>query len=67
MTIDEDIIFEKASWKIFKKNFLFYNPVNINKIVIEHKIEKNHKIFDLIPLTKIRFSKYCNGLNLLNL
>ena len=67
ITIDEDIIFEKASWKIFKKNFLFYNPVNINKIVIEHKIEKNYKNFDLIPLTKIRFSKYCEAIKSLNI
>ena len=36
-------------------------------IVIEHKIEKNHKNFDQIPLTKIRFSKYCEAIKSLNI
>ena len=67
ITLDEDIIYEKASWKIFKKNFLFYNSVRTNKIIIEHKIEKNYQNFDHIPLTKTRYSKYCEAIKLLNI
>ena len=67
ITIDENIKFEKVSWKKFRKNFFFYNPVSINKIIIEHKIENNYKDFELIPLTKIRFSKYCEAIKYLNI
>ena len=67
ITIDKDISYQMVKWKDFPKSFNFIKKVKDKRIVIEQKLEGNIKQNDLITLVSKRFSKYCEGIKMLNL
>ena len=68
-TIDEKIFYQKITWKNFLKEFSLGKKINDKTIILEHKIERENQILEsnFIPLTKVRMSKYCEGVKLLKL
>tara|TARA_Y100000389_G_C17305570_1_gene435205 strand:+ start:184 stop:822 length:639 start_codon:yes stop_codon:yes gene_type:complete len=67
ITVDKDLEYQIASWKNFCKSFNFVKKIKDKRIVIEQKLENNLKQNDLITLVPKRFSKYCEGVKILNL
>ena len=69
ITLDENIVYQKISWKNFLNTFNNYYYYNYNNLIVEHKIESNLKQIDnqFIPLIKTRYSKYCEGIKCLNI
>ena len=49
------------------KALIFLKKKKDRRIIIEHKLENNTPINDLITLVPTRFSKYCEGVKTLNL
>ena len=67
ITIDQDIQYQRVTWKNFHKSFNFNKKIKDKRIVIEHKIENNLLENDFITLVPSRFSKYCEGVKMLNI
>ena len=69
ITLDENIVYQKISWKKFLNTFNYYYSFNDNNLIVEHKIESNLKQIDnqFIPLIKTRYSKYCEGIKCLSI
>ena len=67
ITIDTNLEYQGVSWKEDFKSFYFFKKKKDRRIVIEHKLENNTPINDLITLVPTRFSKYCEGIKTLNL
>ena len=69
ITLDENIVYQKVSWKKFLNMFNCYYSYNDNNLIVEHKIESNLKQIDnqFIPLIKTRYSKYCEGIKCLSI
>ena len=60
VTIDTDI-----SYKFYSKRKIAKDK--ITAVELKQKISKDlDELFENFPFQEIRFSKYCNGLNLLN-
>ena len=67
ITIDQDIKYQIVTWKNFFRSFNFITQKKDRRIVIEHKIENNLLENDFITLVPSRFSKYCEGVKMLNI
>jgi len=69
ITLDENIVYQKISWKKFLNTFNYYHYKNDSNLIVEHKIESNLKQIDnqFIPLIKTRYSKYCEGIKCLSI
>ena len=67
ITIDQDIKYQIVTWKNFFKSFNFMTQKKDKRIVIEHKIENSLLENDFITLVPSRFSKYCEGIKMLNI
>ena len=67
ITIDTNLEYQRVSWKEDFKSFNFFKKKKDRRIIIEHKLENNTPINDLITLVPTRFSKYCEGVKTLNL
>lgn len=67
ITIDQDIKYQIVTWKNFFRSFNFITQKKDKRIVIEHKIENNFLENDFITLVPSRFSKYCEGVKMLNI
>lgn len=67
ITIDTNLEYQCVSWKEDFKSFNFFKKKKDRRIIIEHKLENNTPINDLITLIPTRFSKYCEGVKTLNL
>ena len=67
ITIDTNLEYQGVSWKEDFKSFNFFKKKKDRRIIIEHKLEHNMPINDLITLVPSRFSKYCEGVKKLNL
>ena len=67
ITIDTNLEYQRVSWKEDFKSFNFFKKKKDRRIIIEHKLENNTPINDLITLVPTRFSKYCEGVKSLNL
>ena len=69
ITLDENIVYQKISWKKFLNTFNNYHYYSYNNSIVEHKIESSLKQIDnqFIPLVKTRHSKYCEGIKCLNI
>ncbi len=67
ITIDQDIKYQIVTWKKFFRSFNFMTQKKDKKIVIEHKIENSLLENDFITLVPLRFSKYCEGVKMLNI
>lgn len=61
LTLDENIFYEKASWKKYPSNFIFSKKTKERRNVCEHKIENSIINDELFPISNIRFSKYCEA------
>ena len=67
ITIDTDLEYQAVTWKENFKSFNFFNKKKDKRIIIEHKLENNIPINNLITLVPTRFSKYCEGVKTLNI
>ena len=69
ITLDENIVYQKISWKNFLNTFNYHYSYNDSNSIVEHKIENHLKQIDnqFIPLIKTRHSKYCEGIKFLNI
>ena len=67
ITIDQDIKYQIVTWKNFFRSFNFMTQKKDKRIVIEHKIENSLLENDFITLVPLRFSKYCEGVKMLNI
>ena len=67
ITIDTNLEYQRVSWKEDFKSFNFFKKKKDRRIIIEHKLENNTPINDLVTLVPTRFSKYCEGVKTLNL
>jgi SPX domain protein involved in polyphosphate accumulation len=65
LTLDENIIYEKAEWDIFLKKFNFKYKIREPRSVCEHKIENNKPTEEIFEIPNSRFSKYCEGIKLI--
>ena len=61
LTLDENIIYEKAEWDIFLKNFKFKYKIRELRSVCEHKLENNNSTDEIFTIPNTRFSKYCEA------
>ncbi len=62
LTLDENIFYEKADWKKKLESFIFTKKIKEPRNVCEHKIENSLSKDNLIPVSNIRFSKYCEAI-----
>ena len=67
ITIDTDLEYQTVTWKENFKSFNFFKKKKDRRIIIEHKLENNIPINNLITLVPTRFSKYCEGVKALNI
>lgn len=67
ITIDTDLEYQVVTWKENFKSFNFFKKKKDRRIIIEHKLENNIPINNLITLVPTRFSKYCEGVKALNI
>ena len=67
ITIDTDLEYQAVTWKENFKSFNFLKKKKDKRIIIEHKLENNIPINNLITLVPTRFSKYCEGVKALNI
>ena len=67
ITIDTDLEYQAVTWKENFKSFNFLKKKKDRRIIIEHKLENNIPINNLITLVPTRFSKYCEGVKALNI
>ena len=67
ITIDTDLEYQAVTWKENFKSFNFFKKKKDRRIIIEHKLENNIPINNLITLVPTRFSKYCEGVKALNI
>ena len=67
ITIDTDLEYQVVTWKENFKSFNFFKKKKDKRIIIEHKLENNIPINNLITLVPTRFSKYCEGVKALNI
>ena len=67
ITIDTDLEYQTVTWKENFKSFNFFKKKKDKRIIIEHKLENNIPINNLITLVPTRFSKYCEGVKILKI
>lgn len=67
ITIDQNLEYQMAKWQKIYKSFNFIGKKKDKRIIIEHKTQNNSSTNNFVTLASSRFSKYCEGVKMLNL
>ncbi len=67
ITIDQNLEYQMAKWQKIYKSFNFIGKKKDKRIIIEHKTQNNSSTNNFVTLVSSRFSKYCEGVKMLNL